>query len=91
MAGSFGVNAALKGETGKMVSFHRESSSPYVLSCSLVDVNEVCNQEKCVPLEWITGDGADISREFVDYALPLIQGNPAILMKNGLPGYAYRK
>lgn len=91
MAGSFGVAAALKGETGKMVSFVRDSSSPYVLSCSLVDVNEVCNQEKCVPLEWIVGDGTDLSQEFVDYALPLIQGNPAVLMKDGLPAYAYRK
>lgn len=91
MAGSFGVNAALKGETGKMVSFIRDSSSPYMLSCGLVDVNQVCNQEKCVPKEWIINDGTDISREFIDYALPLIQGNPAILMKNGLPGYAYRK
>ena len=91
MAGSFGVNAALKGETGKMVSFIRDSASPYILSCGLVDVNQVCNQEKCVPKEWITQDGTDIAKEFIDYALPLIQGNPAILMKNGLPGYAYRK
>ncbi len=91
MAGSFGVTAALKGETGKMVSFIRDSSSPYILSCGLVDVNQVCNQEKCVPKEWIIQDGTDISKEFIDYALPLIQGNPAILMKNGLPGYAYRK
>ena len=74
-----------------MDSFKRDSSSPYALSCGRVDVNEVCNQEKCVPLEWIIEDGADISKEFIDYALPLIQGNPAILMKNGLPGYAYRK
>lgn len=91
MAGSFGVNAALKGETGKMVSFLRESSTPYVLTCGLTDVNQVCNQEKTVPLEWITKEGTDIAQAFIDYALPLIQGNPAISMKNGLPNYAYRK
>lgn len=91
MAGSFGVEAALKGETGKMVSFVRASGSSYGISCSLVDVNEVCNQEKTVPLGWITKEGTDVGQEFIDYALPLIQGNPALPMKNGLPDYAYRK
>ena len=90
-AGSFGVTAALKGETGRMVSFVRDSTVSYDISCGLVDVNEVCNKEKCVPLSWITGNGTDIGQEFIDYALPLIQGNPAIPMKRGLPNYAYRK
>ena len=90
-AGSFGVTAALKGETGRMVSFIRDNSVSYDISCGLVDVDEVCNKEKCVPLSWITGNGTDISQEFIDYALPLIQGNPAIPMKSGLPNYAYRK
>lgn len=74
-----------------MVSFIRDSNVSYDISCGLVDVNEVCNKEKCVPLSWITGNGTDIGQEFIDYALPLIQGNPAIPMKRGLPNYAYRK
>jgi len=90
-AGSFGVQAALEGETGKMISFIRDNSVSYDISCGLVDVNEVCNKEKTVPLSWITNDGSDIAQEFIDYALPLIQGNPAIPMKNGLPNFAYRK
>lgn len=90
-AGSFGVVSALKGETGKMVSFLRDSRVSYDISCGLVDVNEVCNQEKTVPLSWITSDGTDVTQDFLDYAMPLIQGNPAIPMKNGLPTYAYRK
>ncbi len=91
LAGSFAVSAALEGATGKMVSFVREEGPGYDLSCSLVDVNEVCNREKAVPLSWITRDGCDIGDEFIAYALPLIQGNPAIPMKNGLPNYAYRR
>lgn len=90
-AGSFGVTSALKGETGRMVSFIRDSRVSYDISCGLVDVNEVCNQEKTVPLSWITADGTDVTQDFLDYAMPLIQGNPAIPMKNGLPAYAYRK
>ena len=91
LAGSSAVEAALKGESGKMVSFVRTSDEPYELTCSLEDVNSICNQEKKVPLEWITKDGTDVSEEFLTYARPLIQGNPAIPMKNGLPDYAYRR
>lgn len=90
MAGSYGVEAALKGATGKMVSFTRGTGADYDITCGLADVNEICNQEKKVPLEWITDDGTNVSGEFIRYALPLIQGNPAIPMKNGLPDYAYR-
>lgn len=90
-AGAFGVTAALNGSTGKMVAFVRDQGPGYDISCELVDVDKVCNKEKTVPLEWITNEGCDISDKFIAYALPLIQGNPAIPMKNGLPNYAYRK
>lgn len=91
MAGSYGVEAALKGETGKMITFVREAGEDYSISCSLADVNLICNQEKMVPVSWITKDGTDISEDFIRYARPLIQGSPAIPMKNGLPDYAYRE
>lgn len=89
-AGSYGVTSAIGGATGKMVAFTRGTGSSYDLSCTLVDVNDVCNKEKTVPLEWITKEGTDVSQEFLDYVQPLIQGSPAIMMKNGLPDYAYR-
>ena len=73
IAGEFGVRAALKGETGKMVSYVRTSDLPYAMVPGLEDVNEICNKEKTVPLSWITEDGSDISDEFLVYALPLIQ------------------
>jgi 6-phosphofructokinase 1 len=91
MAGSSGVKAAINGETGKMVAFKRLSNDPYELTYELVDVNVVCNQEKTVPLEWITNGGTDIGSEFITYALPLIQGTAMIPQKDGLPIFAYRK
>ena len=92
MAGKFGVQAALKGETGKMISFVRESDTPYNLSCGLEDVNDICNKEKGVPLTWITEDGSDIGPEFITYAAPLVQGNVDVpLGEDGLPAFAYRK
>lgn len=92
MAGKFGVQAALKGETGKMISFVRESNAPYKLVCGLEDVNEICNKEKGVPLEWITEGGSDIGPEFIEYAAPLVQGTVNVPMgEDGLPAFAYRK
>lgn len=92
MAGKFGVQAALKGETGKMISFVRESDAPYKLGCGLEDVNDICNKEKGVPLDWITEDGSNIGPEFITYASPLVQGNVDVpLGEDGLPAFAYRK
>lgn len=92
IAGRFGVKAALKGETGKMVSFVRDNNSPYTLSCGLEDVNEICNKEKTIPLEWISKDGSDVSEEFLQYCLPLVQGTVDIpLGADGLPRFIYRK
>lgn len=90
-SGSFAVNAALNGETGKMISFVRTNTSPYELSFSTADVNIICNQEKAVPLSWITKDGSDVTDEFIRYAAPLIQGSVDVPTENGLPLFAFRK
>ncbi|MCI6886752.1 MAG: 6-phosphofructokinase [Lachnospiraceae bacterium] len=89
-AGRAGVRAARSGETGRMIAFCRVSQTPYRMECRTVDVNEVCNQEKAVPAEWITGDGNDIGQAFIDYALPLIQGEAERPMENGIPKYLSR-
>lgn len=91
MAGSYGVKACVQGETGKMVAFKRVSDSPYKMECEMVDCSKVCNQEKIVPREWISEDGTDINKEFIDYVLPLIQGEGKTVIENGLPKYCYRK
>ena len=89
-AGTYGVAAALAGETGKMIAFKRTADSPYGMEYTTVDVNQVCNQEKPVPCEWITNCGSDIADEFIAYALPLIQGDVEVPKENGLPNFAYR-
>lgn len=90
-SGAFAVNAALNGETGKMISFVRANTSPYELSFSTADVNIICNQEKAVPLSWITKDASDVTDEFIRYAAPLIQGSVDVPTENGLPLFAFRK
>ena len=95
-SGSFGVTAAIKGETGKMVAFKRQSpltlDADYVLNYATEDVNEICNKEKTVPLEWISEDGSDVTEAFLAYARPLVRGNVLIPTdEDDLPKFAYRK
>ena len=92
LAGEFGVQAALNGETGKMIAFKRQSDSPYSMKCTLEDVNVICNEEKTVPVEWITEDGSDVTEDFIRYARPLIQGTVNVPVgDDGLPAFVYRK
>ena len=95
-SGSFGVTAAIKGETGKMVAFKRQSpltlDADYVLNYATEDVNEICNKEKTVPLEWISEDGSDVTEVFLAYARPLVRGNVLVPTdEDDLPKFAYRK
>lgn len=90
-AGAYGVRAALAGETGRMVAFRRCPGEEYGLDYVTEDVNQICNQEKTVPLSWITKGGSDIGDEFIQYALPLIQGEVKVPSENGLPLFAYRR
>ena len=91
LAGEFGVQAALNGETGKMIAFKRQSDSPYSMKCTLEDVNVICNEEKTVPVEWITEDGSDVTEDFIRYARPLIQAELTPLYIAGLPHHIYLK
>ena len=93
-AGKFGVQAALKGATGKMVSFIRrvDADGTRRMECSLEDVNAICNEEKTVPADWIIHNGSDVSEKFLQYVLPLVQGRVDVpLGEDGLPVFVYRK
>lgn len=93
-AGRFGIQAALNGETGKMVSFVRRQAEDgsYQMECGLEDVNLICNEEKEVPAEWIAENGSDVSDEFIKYVTPLVQGSVNVpLGEDGLPVFVYRK
>ena len=90
MAGRFGVESALAGETGYMIAFDRVGD--YKIECSLQDVNKICNEEKKVPASMICDDGTNVSQEFIDYCKPLIQGKVDVPTgEDGLPTFAFRK
>ena len=91
-AGVHAVRAAVAGETDKMVVFERDySADTYVCNPALVSLEHAANAERKVPAEWISDGGKYISDEFVEYALPLIQGDVKVPHENGLPRFAKLK
>ncbi len=92
-AGAFAVKSAVEGETDKMVIFQREEdeNGNYVCKNVLMPLEFAANTEKKVPLEWIINDNTYVSKEFIDYALPLIQGDAKAPLENGLPRFAKLK
>jgi 6-phosphofructokinase 1 len=85
MIGKSGVDAALSGQTGKMMIFKRTDGEKYSLTFESEDINKIANVEKKVPSEYINDKGNDVTEEFIKYALPLIQGECNIKYENGLP------
>lgn len=91
MAGQEAVRAACAGITDKMIAFERVSSNPYKCVTKLVNLSDVANTEKKLPAEWIINDGTFVSDDFVQYALPLIQGSPEYTLEDSLPRFAQLK
>lgn len=91
LAGQTAVKAAVEGQTDLMVAFEREAGSTYKCNIKLIGLHEVANKEKKIPDEWITPDGIGLTQDFIDYALPLIQGDTNLPFEDGLPRFAKLK
>ena len=91
LAGKTAVEAAVAGETDKMVGFECSRENGYECKTKLFNLSEVANFEKKVPREWINEAGNGINQGFIDYALPLIQGENTRATEHGLPRFARLK
>ena len=93
MAGQAAVEAAAAGETDKMVAFVRDTDADgnYVCKTQLMDLSGVANYEKKVPDEWINEAGNGVKQGFIDYALPLIQGDAQQPKEDSLPRFVKLK
>ena len=85
MAGADAVIAAINGNTGKMVIFERVSDTPYSIATGLCDIEKIANKEKRVPDNLINSDGTGVTKEFDEYARPLIIGELYPFIVDGLP------
>jgi len=88
-AGQEAVKAAVSGMTDHMVAFERTmEDGKYKCNLKLINLSFAANTEKTVPREWINEEGNFINDDFIEYALPLIQGNSHPPYEEGLPRFA---
>ena len=88
--GGAAMKAADEGDSGKMVVIQRLSDDPYQAGTEVKDVHKIANDERLVPREWITEDGTYVTNEFITYVRPLIQGDVAPIMVDGIPRHLYK-
>ena len=93
-SGNLGANAvklAVAGESGLMSSLTRVSDAPYTVEYSGVDIREVANKEKKIPVEWINEAGNGVKEELITYLTPLVQGEVSSIYEDGMPSYIVLK
>ena len=92
MSGKAAVENAVAGKTDYMPGFKcTRDANGYKCEIELLPLSEVANTEKKVPREWINEEGNGVTQEFVDYALPLINGENVGPKVSGLPRFANLK
>ena len=88
-SGKLAVEAALRGESGKMVGFRCDRKDGYVCHYELFNLEDVANYEKKVPLEWVNADHTAMTDEFLAYALPLVQAELTPIYIDGVPRHLH--
>ena len=92
MAGKVAVENAVNGINGRMIGFERGvQDGKYACRTKLIPLMEVANVEKKIPREWINEAGNGVNHQFIEYALPLIQGEPNLPRQDSLPRFAKLK
>lgn len=92
MSGKAAVENAVAGKTDYMPGFKcTRDENGYKCEIELLPLSEVANTEKKVPRDWINEEGNGVTQAFVDYALPLIEGENVGPKQSGLPRFAKLK
>ncbi|MGM0953804.1 MAG: 6-phosphofructokinase [Pseudomonadota bacterium] len=89
--GEAAVEMAMAGKQALMPTIVRAKEKPYRWSIGEANLSEVANQEKKMPIHYITDDGYAITQECRDYLEPLIAGENFPPFDNGLPRVARLK
>jgi ATP-dependent phosphofructokinase / diphosphate-dependent phosphofructokinase len=86
--GEAAVRAAIDGQSGFMVKIVRTVGVKTYFGTALQDLKDIANVEHFLPRDWVSADGFMPNEKFVEYALPLIEGEVTPPTENGLPKYA---
>ena len=71
-----------------MVTLERASKKPYEFTTCLHTLADIALVERTIPDDWISEDGWLPNQQFIDYAAPLIEGEPTVPTEGGLPKFA---
>jgi len=85
--GQQAITFALDGKSGIMLTITRKSQQPYQWGISHVPLEDVANQERFMPRDYISADGFHITSSCREYLQPLIQGEAYPPYELGLPKY----
>lgn len=81
------VEEGVSGKTGIVMAIKRVSDNPYTVSYEARDVDKVANVAKCVPDDYINEEKNFVTDKFIQYVKPLVEGEIALLYKNGIPEF----
>jgi 6-phosphofructokinase 1 len=82
---------AVNGKQALMPTIVRDQSDPYRWHIGEAPLSEVANQEKKMPIHYITDDGFGITQDCREYLQPLIEGENFPPFEKGLPKVAKLK
>lgn len=88
MCGKAGVEYATQNITGQMITIERLDNSTRF---GYVPLENVAAKVKEMPSEFINEKGNHITDKYLEYVLPLIQGETKLKYENGLPRFARLK
>ena len=83
--GKGGVEAAIEGKTGIMMTILRNTEGGYSSTVATADISGIANEIKRVPTEYINEEGNGITEKGLDYLAPLICGELSVEYENGMP------
>ncbi len=84
MVGKVGVEKILSGVSDVMISIEKTEKG---FEPGTVPLSKVANYTKPFPKEWIDVENRWVTKDAIEYMLPLIQGNVDVPYENGLPKY----
>ncbi len=85
------VELALQGESGIMITIERVSTSPYKTTYGKQPLNMIANKEKTMAKTMINSQGNFVTEEFIEYIMPLIQGENTPKYYDGVQHFSRMK
>lgn len=86
LLGKEAIQYAISGASGIMMTLQQTADGEF--SFGTVPLSQVSGIERTFPIEWYDSERSMVKPAFLDYAMPLIQGEPAMEWEDGLPVYS---